>query len=92
MTNVRTFIEQILQTLQLKSDDSTGEKPLDMISELDETILEDEKLPQFYSQGELQREKDDILKVKKVCCRSNWFQFCLSCVFECLRKKYFCRI
>lgn len=61
------------QTLQLKSDDNTNEKPLDAISELDETILEDEKF-QSQSRGDLQREQDDILKVKKVCGRSNWFQ------------------
>lgn len=67
----KTFLtKSLFQALHPRTDDSTNEKPLDVISELDETILDDEKLPRSYSRGDLQREKDDMLKVKKVCCRS----------------------
>lgn len=64
-----------LQNMQLTIDDMMVDKPtLDVISEIDESILEDDKAPP----SAVERERNDIIKVKKVCkCSLNWFS--LSC-------------
>lgn len=50
--------------MQLRIDDTLGEKPpLDVISEIDESILDDDRLPS----SAIEREHNDIIKVKKVC-------------------------
>jgi hypothetical protein len=43
--------------------DDTVDNQLDVISEIDETMLDDEKIPA----SAMERERNDIIKVKKVC-------------------------
>lgn len=69
--------------MQLSVDDTISEKPppSDVISELEESFIEDEKAPS----SALERERNDIIKVKKVCkCSSNWFPSMLSKLIGCI--------
>jgi hypothetical protein len=53
-----------LENIQLKVDDISNDKPLlDVISEIDESVLDDEKRPT----SAIERERSDIVKVKNVC-------------------------
>lgn len=53
------------QNMQLSVDDTITEKPskTDIISEIDESIMDEEKVPS----SAIERERNDIIKVKKVC-------------------------
>lgn len=50
--------------MQLRIDDTRSDKAsLDVISEIDDSLLDEEKLPP----SAMERERNDIVKVKKVC-------------------------
>lgn len=55
--------------MQLRIDDTSTDKAAsDVISEIDESLLDEDKLPP----SAMERERNDIVKVKKVC----------KCLFE----------
>jgi hypothetical protein len=59
--------------MTLQIDDTADQPQLDVISEIEESILEDERIPA----SAMERERNDIMKVKKVCnCSFNWFTRC----------------
>lgn len=63
LTTAEAWVEH-LENMQLKVDDMSSDKPpLDVISEIDESILDDEKPPA----SAMERERNDIVKVKNVC-------------------------
>lgn len=80
LTTAEAWVEH-LENMQLKVDDMTSDKPpLDVISEIDESILDDEKTPA----SAMERERNDIVKVKNVCtCRINWSLDVLSKLMGC---------
>ena len=66
LTTAEAWVEH-LENIQLKIDDMMSDKPpLDVISEIDETVLDDDKLQQLPSSAN-EKERNDIIKVKKVC-------------------------
>lgn len=70
--------------MQLNVDDTVSEKPppaTDIISEIDESILDDDKTPS----SAVERERNDIIKVKKVCkCSYELVRSMLSKLTECI--------
>lgn len=54
----------LFQNMQQRIDDTISEKhPVDVVSEIDESIVDDDKSPPSATE----RERNDIMKVKKVC-------------------------
>lgn len=63
LTTAEAWVDH-MQNMQLHVDETITEKPpMDVISEIEETILDDEKVPA----SAVERERNDIIKVKKVC-------------------------
>lgn len=63
LTTAEAWVEH-LENMQLKVDDMTSDKPpMEVISEIDESTLDDEKVPA----SAMERERNDIVKVKNVC-------------------------
>lgn len=63
LTTAEAWVQH-LESMQLRVDDTSSDKPpLDVISEIDESILDEEKLPS----SAIDHERNDIVKVKNVC-------------------------
>ena len=63
LTTAEAWVQH-LESMQLRVDDILSDKsPLDVISEIDESILDEEKFPS----SAIDRERNDIVKVKNVC-------------------------
>jgi hypothetical protein len=74
LTTAEAWVQH-LENMQLKVDDMTSDKPpLDVISEIDESILDEEKVPA----SALERDRNDIVKVKNVCTCS--YELVVRCI------------